>query len=302
MAKFQRNFSLIIGPTTTFEGAILDPTVKVVQLPFTVEFSVERNSLAGLNTATFRVYNLNETTRNKVHLAPYQLTLYRRVAMYAGYGSQLSAIFRGSIKQAWTVREGNNMVTTIEAYDGGFAVQNSQTNTQVPEGTSISDILTTVLGNLNPYGVTIGAIGNYNATVARANAFSDYSSNLASTFSNGGFFIDLEKAYCLQDSECIRGTVSEISSASGLLGTPVVEGNYINFDILFEPRLIIGQIVNLQSQTRKEFNGLYKVMNIKHNGTISDAVCGTAVTSAGLWNGRSVLGLGGVTPTLKVIN
>jgi hypothetical protein len=36
--------------------------------------------------------------------------------------------------------------------------------------------------------------------------------------------------------------------------------------------------------TEPQLNGQYKVVSIKHQGTISDAVCGDAITTVGLFN------------------
>jgi hypothetical protein len=62
--------------------------------------------------------------------------------------------------------------------------------------------------------------------------------------------------------------------------------------MIFEPRFLIGQALALESFTEKNFNGVYKVIGVKHKGVISDSVCGNAITSVTLWHG----------PALTVIN
>lgn len=59
--------------------------------------------------------------------------------------------------------------------------------------------------------------------------------------------------------------------------------------MLFEPRLTIGQQVQLQSQTNRIFNGMYKVMGFEHSGMISPAVGGDCKSSVSLWLGTQVL-------------
>jgi hypothetical protein len=63
----------------------------------------------------------------------------------------------------------------------------------------------------------------------------------------------------------------------------------LDFEMLFEPRLTIGQTVQLKSDTNRIFNGIYKVMGFEHSGTISDAVAGPCKTSVSLWLGTQVL-------------
>jgi hypothetical protein len=87
----------------------------------------------------------------------------------------------------------------------------------------------------------------------------------------------------LRDNEVVLGSIAEISSASGLLGTPVLQETFLTFDILFEPRLFVGQKVRLNSITAANFNGEYKVVSVKHSGTISEAIGDDARTSVALW-------------------
>jgi hypothetical protein len=68
------------------------------------------------------------------------------------------------------------------------------------------------------------------------------------------------------------------------LGKPYQEAGILHFSMLFEPRLKIAQAINLVSMTEPQLNGQYKVVSIKHQGTISDAVCGDAITTVGLFN------------------
>jgi len=60
-------------------------------------------------------------------------------------------------------------------------------------------------------------------------------------------------------------------------------------DILFEPRLQIGQVVELNSNFFKKLNGQYKIIGIRHSGTISDAVAGRCKTTVELCLGNRVL-------------
>ena len=54
----------------------------------------------------------------------------------------------------------------------------------------------------------------------------------------------------------------------------------VEWDMLFEPRLTLFQIVYLQSAFNPKFNGAYKVMGFSHRGTVSKAVLGDYLTTA----------------------
>ena len=69
------------------------------------------------------------------------------------------------------------------------------------------------------------------------------------------------------------------------MGTPKRNDTYLEVDILFEPDLQIGQIVQIVSQTNPAFDGQYKIFGIKHSGTISGVVGGDCRTSLQLFVG-----------------
>lgn len=278
MDKYNRNYVLLVQKK--------DFTTLKIQLPFTVEFDIHRNSLSSANTCSIRIYNLNPNNRAQIRKDQFDFGDLRTIAFAAGYGDKLSLAFQGNISQAWSVREGNNMITQIECYDGGYAYVNAITNEQFPGDTNQSSIIDSLASSLP--GVTKGAIGSYPGQISRGNSYSGPTTDILKDLTGGGFFIDNSKAHCLNDNECLAGDIPLINAKSGLLGTPVKEQTYINFDVLFEPSLKVGQLIQLESQTADHFNGKHKVLSIKHRGMISEAVCGTAITSVGLLPGTFV--------------
>ncbi len=291
MDKRRRNYQLFIEEGyRTFDqvqagvpaGAMLR-----IEPPFTMEFDIIRNDLASSNTATFRVYNLTKTTRTKIHKDQFATNLYKGIELRAGYENVTPTIFKGNIKIAWSTREGQVNITKIEAYDGGFAFLNGRVDQSFQAGTPNNQVLEAIMQTLPQ--VNRGAVGNFPGVLTRGNAISGNSADLASQLSNGSFFVDLEKAYVLNDNECIPGAINVIASDSGLLGTPILEETSLRFDMIFEPRLLIGQQVKLDSLTATNFNTVYRVCSLQHRGMISDSVCGTAITSVGLWYGTKRL-------------
>lgn len=281
MNKFLRNYLLKVE-TQNGETLTIAP-------PFTIEFDITRNTLSSANVCSIRIYNLSVTNRNAIRFNIMDTSIFRAVELTAGYGDTtvLPTIFSGNITQAWSVREGNNVVTTIECFDAGFAFANAETNTPFPAGTSQQTILETLAESLP--NVFLGSIGDYPGSLSRGAALTGSTTDQLTVISGGGFFIDNGKAHCLGDSECLKGEMSEISSASGLLGTPVRERTILTFDMIFEPRLVVGQLIKLNSITGANFNGPYKIISLKHRGMVSQAVCGDAITSVGMDYGANLL-------------
>lgn len=258
-----------------------------VDPPFTLEFDIQRNVLSSANHASFRVYNLNANNRNQLRLNVDNYDIEREIRLVAGYGDNLPVVFKGNLTQAWSVREGVNFITQLEAFDGGFAFKNGITAQQFPANTPQSTIIETLLASLP--GVDVGAVGSYPGSITRGNSYSGTTTDLLREITGGGFFIDNGKANCLGDSECLLGEIAVISAETGLLGTPVRENTILHFDMIFEPRLVIGQQIQLISKTDKEVTQLYKVISLHHRGTISEAVCGSAITTVGLFAGTKAL-------------
>lgn len=266
-----------------------DGTFLNVQLPFTVEFEIHRNSLSSASAGSIRIYNLNPDNRAQIRKDQYAPLDLRQVALIAGYGNQPTSLaFAGHISHAWSVREGCDYITQIESFDGGFAYLNASTNTPFPAGTPQQAIVDSLATFLSRYGVSKGAIGSFEGEIARGNSFSGPTTEVLTQQTGGAFFIDNNKVNCLKDNECLAGDIPIINSASGLLGTPTREGQFISLDMLFEPNLRVGQLVRLDSATtdnRQFFNGYHKVLSLRHRGTISATVCGSATTTVGLLPG-----------------
>lgn len=284
MNKFGRNYEL--GLSTQDKGA-LD---LFINLPFTVEFDITRNTLTSANVCQLRIYNLSDVTRNRIRKDVSDYGNFRSVVFKAGYGNNISTIFSGNISQAWSVREGVNFITQIECFDGGFAYVNGSCNLNFPAGTLLKVVITAIAGTLPD--VTIGAIGDYPGTLSKANSYSGNSMFILDELTGGGAFIDNGKFYALGTNEFapqVSG-VTVINSNSGLLNTPVLENQIVHFDMIFEPGLTVGQQIVLDSFTAASgFNGVYKITAVKHRGMISPTVCGSAITTGEFFNNKEVV-------------
>lgn len=285
MDKFGRAYKLEVQ---TQNGSLL-----TIELPFTIEFDIIRNTLTSANVCQIRIYNLSQINRNQIRFNISNYGEFRLVRLSAGYGDRLVKIFEGNISQAWSVREGVNFITQIESYDGGFAFNNGVANRQYGAGTPLkavlTDIATSGLPNVKP-----GAIGDYPGTLTRDNSYSGNSASILSEVSGGGFFVDSSKWYILGSNEYI-GDQSPlvINSQSGLLGTPVLEQTIVRFDMLFEPSLNVGRRATLTSLTESNFDGDYKITAVKHRGMISESVSGSVITTGEFFYSKI---LQGVTP------
>lgn len=281
MIKWTRNYILSIQVS----GGWIDIT-----MPYTMSFNISRSTMAQANTGHFTLLNLSEDTRRKIYKDKFKTEVYKGIELRAGYGEKketLPLIFKGNIMQAYSQRNGVNYETTIEAYDGGFSYVNATTGRSFAQGTPDKQIIETLIKDL-PH-VSVGKVGSFTEKLVKGNSMQGSTIELLKNITKSNFFIDNEKAYCLQENECFRGNLQKITSDTGLLGSPLREEALLTFSIMFEPRLQIGQYVKLESTTEKLFNGEYKVIGVEHNGVISDAQSGKCTTKVTLYYGEGGL-------------
>ncbi len=280
--KFQRTWNAVIqvADNTATIGPSIAQTV-TVGYPLTIMFHVSRNTLASANTGSFRIYNLSEKNRMMILKDRWSPEIYRQIIVYAGYQTEpkLPVIFQGNILSAQSYREGVDWITEIEALDGGFGIINSQVATTLPTGWSFREIFNSTVQTMK--NVTRGAVGDFEANNSRGITLQGNSWDVLNKFvQDGDVFIDHERVNAIRNGEYLidPGLVTTINADSGLLGTPRRYDKTIQIPILFEPRLGVGQKIELES-LETVFNGVYKIIGISHRATISEAVGGDAVTT-----------------------
>ena len=280
MEKFNRSFKMFID---TNDGGQLE-----LGLPFSVDFNIVRNTLSSANVATFRIYNLNETNRRRIAKDRYDFDLFKKILFVAGYNDDVPTCFNGSVTRCYSVRQGTNVITTIEAFDAGYAYANATLkDAQYPSGTLRRSIVEDMILKLKDFGVEKGTIGNIEGSISRGNSYDGPIIKTLAELTGGAFFIDNGKAHVLRENETKTGSLQVIKSSSGLIDTPIRENATIEFNIIFEPRLVIGQKIILDSVINPDINQAYKITSLSHQGMISSSVAGTAKTKVGCFvNGK----------------
>lgn len=290
MQKFNRSYELDVEA--------IDGTIVPIRAPLTIEFDIDRNILSSANNATISVKNLAAATRNNLYKDKIARNVYRSIQLRAGYDGHNPIIFKGNITACYSIREGTEFTTTFECLDAGFAFATGQVskNISVPTGANPKlnktiDELIAALPKIAP-----GAIGDFSQDVKRGNSFSGSPAEIIQQLTGNSMFVDNEIAHVLKANECIEGGLPTISADTGLLNAPQREESSLVLKMLFEPRLLIGQKLTLESADNTLFNGEYKVVAVHHSGVISEAVAGPAQTEVTLWYGPQLLKIVSVNP------
>lgn len=260
-----------------------DGNITLIKPPITIEFDIDRKKFGMSNVGSIRIYNLDKANRERIRHDYIDFDLNTYIILKAGYGSELSVILEMTVNQAWSVREGVNFITEIQCLDGAFGCIQAEINLNWAKDEPQRKVLTDMLDVFLQYGMKKGAIGNqFNgmSLEGRGNAYSGNAIEIVNQVTGGAAFVDNNIIHVLSDQEHIAGDTLLVSKETGLLGTPVREGYWVNFDMIFEPMMGPGRLINLQTDTGdKNMNGLYIVHALHHRGMISPNISGSVITS-----------------------
>lgn len=276
MEKFNRNYILRVQKNDSEEYV-------EVGFPLTIFFDVKRNFYSSSNIAQIRVNNLSDVTRQSITKSQTDYGLFKRCELYAGYGDQLNLCFAGNVSQCLSYREGTNVITEIQAFDGGWTKANTYIDYSYSKGENDTAIIKNIISKTN---LKQGSISDLGTTRKKNGSYSGNALDIIQDISGNNSFVDLESVNVLNNESYLNQNLTLlIDSNSGLLTTPKIEGNFITFDILFESNLRIGQIITLKNDTNSYLNGTYRVQLVNHRGTISGAVGGEMRTQIGVIKG-----------------
>lgn len=283
MLKFQRNYiaEFEIGERTD-EGELIPRQELTITMPFSLQLRVDTgiNNVAS-NTGHFQFINLSEDNKALLWLDIHNFAKkYVFLKLYAGYGQNMPLIFAGFVYQCMSYKDGGStdFVTEIVCNNNGLMADREYFNVTFSMGTKFEDIIKYVTQD-NKY-VRAGYLTPDIAPIKRDKTYIGQPLDVLKR-ENGGYdlFIANGELNVLGDRDVIPGEVQVISDESGLLGSPKRSNAWVECDMVFEPGLRAGQAVALNSSTLPWLNRTYKIIEVKHNGTISPNTCGKLTTT-----------------------
>ena len=300
MLKFGRNFRLKVKI-----GHIENEQTKIrkvydeefdILYPLTINFQISRAQWSSFNSAHFELFNLNATTRAKMYKDRYSFNKVIRVEFYAGYGTDtqnLPLCYAGEVYECFSNKTGEdpNIKTQISCMTGLFSHRTCVSNRVFAAGTEPLEIIQTLC---NDAGMQLG---NSDSDIIKSlkpldedTPFVGNSLEQIKKYVSGNMYIDSsmdnDKVWILGKSDVRPAGYYLKLNSEGLLGTPKRRETCLSVDMLFEPRLVESQAIEIESRTAAEFNGIYKIVGFSHQGTISGAIGGRCTTNALLYLGE----------------
>jgi hypothetical protein len=266
MAKFLITGSLSLevqpNPNGTPQNVTIPPDL-------CIKFVITRKALASTQTANFRIYGLKDPLREQIFKDRFDWTQFRAIQFQAGYPGFTPQIFNGTILQAYTEKEGNtDDVVVIDAFDGGYPMTNGWISTTVSPGTTAAEVISAFGGQL-PGVVGPPIVGSFPTKNMRTEVLVGNTWGIIQEKSLGNATIDNGQVKALNLNEALSTPkIPLISAQTGLLGAPRRSGVMVEFDTVFEPRMNLFQLVDLQSIYNPQFNGPHKIMGFEHRGAI----------------------------------
>lgn len=281
MLKFNRNYKI------DFE--IQGREKLTIGFPLTLQFSLSRNTFSQINTFTGTLYGLNKTSRALLYRDLYDMSRDIKINLYAGYENDMPLIFRGDFKECYSYQGSGETEykTEIEAFDGGMAMYLSRSNITFAKGTDSNVVINSLINDLKEIdSATISPQIRIPAT-SRGSSFVGKTYDLLDEYVGGNMYVDNGHLYILERNDVLKGDLMVINADTGLLSTPRRREQVLEIEMTFEPRLIVGQQLELESKI-PEYNGIYKVIGITHEGIISGAENGKLTTKAQLFIGEKI--------------
>lgn len=287
--KFQRTYVLEIDGKDgrTYSIGSADGSQPLL----TMDFNITRNIMASNQQASIRIKNLDTNIRSQIYHDRYDTSNPKLMRLKAGYvGTPLSTIFAGQATTVMSFRNENEVdfVTEIVGTNYITIMANAFSNWTDVSGDQQS-IINRLINDLKVTGqkynlpLASGVIGVYNGKRYTFTA-NDFTWNIFRQETQNGCFIDNGRIFALQNNLTYFGNITEISSETGMLGTPKKSDTFLYVDMLFEPSLSPGQRVelktNLTPTLSSQYNGSYKVTGVNHAGIISSAISGKCKTTA----------------------
>ena len=285
---FRRAWDIRVGTVQIAgEGAGEGAERATLDCAFEVELSTAREP----NTAAVKIWNLSPSHRQALERTE---TLALRIA--AGYVDSISILFDGDVRVAQsrrrveahrsaqsrlgrlvTLADVVDVITEIEAEDGGRAYRDARVQQSFAAGTPVVSVLRAAVealgigeGNLAEIAAdpTMSGVGTYSeGTVLSGQAYREVDRIVRSiglTWSIQAGVLQLRSG-----REPLQVTAVRLTPSTGLIGSPAADADgYITALSLLHPGLYPGRPVVLES---REISGSFAVRRVRYVGDTAGA-------------------------------
>ncbi len=236
-----------------------------------IKFEIKKSVLSNINSCRVDIYNLSQTTRNKI--TSDSSSLVRVEAGYVENGG-LFAIGQGNISNIIHTIKNPDIVTTIYSKDGFNAISNNRIRLSFVGKTQLSSVINAIIDKL---GLPV-KFSDYNKSQQFKNGFS-YVGSIPEVLDQLGDQFKFKWSIQNGQLQILNGDGSTnsqnvfLSAKTGLVESPELIIKTKNLDItnkneykvvsLLQPQLEAGDLVQIESIV---LNGIFIVKELIHTG------------------------------------
>jgi hypothetical protein len=235
----------------------LGATGRQINEKYRVSFSVEMTHSQSTNFAQVDIYGLGESTREIVSKDGSVLFLE------AGYKNSSELLFSGSVTRTEIKNSPPHIITSIEAADGAFLLQDIKVNLAFVENTPLSAVVSAVSAQM---GIPVIFGSPVSGVYQQGIALSATAKEALNTLSKKGNFrwsIQNGQLQITKDGTPVPGRAIVLNKSTGLLRSPqkIEDESRLGFNVvsLLQPRLVPNSLVVLDE-------GTFVVEQVTHRG------------------------------------
>lgn len=229
-----------------------------------ISFSCVKSLTAEPNPAELNIYNLNESSRNRITSGE-----FNQVFLMVGYGNELGLVFAGDIINPVMRKDDTDWITSLECGDGHKEMNNARTNVTIKGGTGQKDVINILkkdMGKDQKSGIV--SVNNSNAlprSKTMIGKTSKYVTNIARN-NNADWSIQDGELVMLPKDEAIDDKSGFIlAQDTGMIGSPEKSDSGIEVTCLLNTNIRPGSLIHIESII-KEYSGDFKVTDVEITG------------------------------------
>ncbi len=212
------------------------------------------------NSLRLSVYNLNPSNRNLLE------SERMRISLEAGYVSTIAVIFVGNIERVTHRKNRGDIITKIEAKDGGNRYRNAKIERSYGPGVR-SDFVIRDLAN--EFGLQLSEFVDLPATqyangLSLSGLIRDELTNILRK-SDHEWSIQNETLQIIPRTKTTNEGIVLLNFETGLIKRPTKTKKGINFTSFLQPELKPGNKVKIEADA-ESISGLFKLKTVVHQG------------------------------------
>lgn len=233
--------------------------------------SVNINNAGGAVLSTLRasIYGMTASDMNAITTTKWDPSFAKNtVSVTTVDGTQETLVFQGNIVNAWGIYAGMPEVyLMVEAQNNylGQITSPDPTRTTITAATTIATVMQNLASSLGVQFENNGVTGTVKEGQTLSGSYVDQVRTMAQTYNFSYFFDPTSDTLAITPLNTPRQTQSVplISAQTGLQGYPIFNGYGVQFDALFNPAILFGGTVEVQSAIPKA-NGSWMVVQMAH--------------------------------------